>query len=325
MFEEESNKVTKDNETDHIIDARYQSYSRVYIHDIHEAEIIDDENGRDDQSIGSKKGIIRIKNTLLSKVCICGMIVNIYEANKYFRLKVDDSTGCINVTLWKSLIFNDQSLDHLHSSNSYENSENRSSFSKLYSLLDAIQTRIKDESVNNRILYEPKQGDLVVIRAQIKCFRQKIELNAITCSRIQNSKNEMVQIVLPSILSNKIYSKEAITLDMYNEMKNFKTEPQTNFLSNAVHTETEVVDPKEKENFINLVSKKLVQLTSNTDSTLNSQPCNSYSLYNFLKNNCPTEFKKFLTTKQVLDALKELETRGLAYSCDDEFHYLPAN
>ena len=126
----------------------------------------------------------------------------------------------MSVTLWKSSIFNDQSLDHLNSSNSYQNSENRAHFSKFYSLLSAIQSRIKEESVNNRILYEPKQGDLVMVRGQIKCFRQQIELNAITCSRIQNSKNEIVQMVLPSILSNQIYSKEAITLDKYNEIKN---------------------------------------------------------------------------------------------------------
>ena len=74
---------------------------------------------------------------------------------------------------------------------------------------------------------------------------------------------------------------------------------------------------------INLVNKKLIQISSNVNITLSNQSCNAYSLFNILKNNCPTEYVKYVTAKQVLDALKELEMRGLAYSCEDEFHYLP--
>ena len=75
--------------------------------------------------------------------------------------------------------------------------------------------------------------------------------------------------------------------------------------------------------------KKLVQMSESNvlDSSrkvdhLGTESCESYVLFRFLKNNCPNEFK-FVTQKQVLEALKELESRGLVYSCEDEYHYLP--
>ena len=64
MFDEESGKVLQEDENEHVIDARYQSFSRVYIHDIHAAEIID---GVDDQVTVSKKGIIKIKMGIIKE------------------------------------------------------------------------------------------------------------------------------------------------------------------------------------------------------------------------------------------------------------------
>jgi len=299
------------NDTDQILDARYQSFSRVYINDIHNAEIVNDDDSTNQQNM-SKRCIIKIKNTLLSKVAICGIIVNIFESEKYYRLKIDDSTGCINVTLWKSSIFIDQSL------NSSNNSIN-SHFNNVYALINSIQTRIKDETINNRLMYEPKQGDLILCRAQIKHFRQRIELNALTCSKVQSSTNEMIQIILPATLGNKVYSKESVSLQQYDEIKNLNSKTNNNNNNNNNNNEKKSILT---DNFINLVNQKLIQMSSNPNTTLTNHSCNSYALFNFLKNNCPIEYKS-ITSKHVLDALKELEIRGLAYSCEDEFHYLP--
>lgn len=77
------------------------------------------------------------------------------------------------------------------------------------------------------------------------------------------------------------------------------------------------------EAFLTAVNKKLIELTSDSaDYTLNTQSCNSYALFTSFRSNCSIEFK-FATAKQVLDALKELELRGLAYSCEDDTQYLP--
>ena len=315
-----SSKDLNSYESDTIIDTRFQSYSRVYIHDIQNAEIIN--NNEVDSSNQCKKGIIKINNSLLNKVAICGIIVNIYEAQKYYRLKIDDATGCINVTLWKSSIFNDQSLGIMTSSDSSQNSNYKENFNQFYSLLNAIQTRIKDQLINNRIMYEPKQGDLVLIRAQVKCYRQRVELNANSCSRVQNSTNEMIQMVLPSILMNKVYSKQPATLNKYEEVNQIKNDYKK-FKSN---NNSDNLNLKEKEIFINLVNKRLVQMTTNigNNMTLSNNSVNAYSLFNFIKSDCSIEFS-FVTYKHILDALKELETRGLIYSCEDEFHYLPMN
>ena len=267
----------------------------------------------------NKRGILKINNHCFQKVSICGLIVGIYESVKFYRLKVDDSTGCVNVTLWKSSIFNENSIDHLPSTNSYENRKFKENFNNLYEILNSIKSRIKDATINNLIMYEPKQGDLVAIRGNVKFFRDRIDLNAVSCQRIKNSADEMTQMVLPSILSRKVYSLPETSLETFNSVKRLKDE-KTELWSNA-KTEFKM---KDDENFINLVNKKLIQLASKSDSnqTMSHQSCESYELYTFLKNNCPNEFK-MVTYKQVLDALKELELRGLVYSCEDELHYLP--
>lgn len=137
-----------------ILDTRFQSFLRFYIFDLNNADTCDELN-TNYQKNPAKRSLIRINGLLVSKVCICGLIVNIYESVKYYRLKIDDSTGCINVTLWKDLIFNEDSLNLTNSSNSHHV---QSQFSELYASINSIQSRIRESSVNNLIQYEPKQG-----------------------------------------------------------------------------------------------------------------------------------------------------------------------
>lgn len=240
----------------------------------------------------------------------------------FSRLKIDDSTGCINVTLWKNLIFDENSLDHSVTSNSYEKQVNMNQFNDVYTILGSMKKLIKEKQINNSIMYEPKQGDLVVIRAQTSCFKQTVNLNAISCVRVSDSTDELIQMMLPSILDKKVYSSKGTSEDKFNELKaeNKNEELNTKKVDNP---ERESI--KDMECFLAFVNKKLQQITTKSaDLTVNTKSCNSFSLYTFLSRNCPIEFK-FVTHKQVLDALKELELRGLVYSCEDESHYLPIN
>ncbi|RNA01994.1 hypothetical protein BpHYR1_004571 [Brachionus plicatilis] len=248
-----------------ILDTRFQSFLRLYIFDLNNADPCDELNSNFQDQF-SKKSVIRIGDLYVSKVCICGNIVNIYENTKYYRLKIDDSTGSINVTLWKDLIFNQDSLN-LTNSSSHHNVQ--SQFSELYSQITSIQSRIKESSVNNLIQYEPKQ-----------------EFENLS------KKNEVV---------------------------------------GAQHQKVDKENISKNENFLNFVLKKLVQMSessmldqSRKVDDASSDSCESFKLYRFVRSNCPNEFK-CTDHKQVLEALKELESRGLVYSCEDEYHYLPLN
>ena len=291
-----------DFQIDPILDTRYQSFSRFYIRDI-----LDADKTHFDEAIqnSNKKGLIKINDMLLYKVAVTGLIVGIYDSQKYYRLKIDDSTGCINVTLWKSSLYAENS--------SNLSSDSNNNYKELYDALNSIQTRIREKTVNNSLIYEPKQGDLVLIRAHVKCFKERIDLNAITCSRIQNSSEELISIMLPAILHHKVYSIPAPTDEEFENANKFN---DRNFKDNAKNSVP--VSISENENFLNLIYNKLTQLANAT----NNKPCSSYSVYNLFRNNCPTEYKS-VTLKQVLDALKILEIRGTAYSCEDVFHYLP--
>ena len=188
-------------------------------------------------------------------------------------------------------------------------------------MLDSINKRIQEKAINNSIFYEPKQGDLVLIRAHIKCFRDRIELNAISCNRLENSNDEIIQMIIPSVLNERIYSLKAYSKSSFNNL-NAPNREEKSLIENSNKTNDSLMI---KETFLAVVNKKLIEITSKSaDYTLNNQSCSSYSLFTILKNSCNVEYK-FITPKLVLDALKELELRGVIYSCEDESHYLPIN
>ncbi len=178
-------------------------------------------------------------------------------------------------------------------------------------------------------MYEPRQGDLILVKGQIKCYKQNISINAHSCIRLQDSTDELIQIILPSVLNEKVYRISAPTQKQFDALKmsmeftsSKKEDNKDEFAGNRNFSTSTIRD---MEGFLSFVNKKLNEVTSKSaDYTLNIQSCKSYSLYNYLRNNCPVEYK-FVTHKQVLDALKELEQRGLVYSCEDDAHYLPIN
>lgn len=166
---------------------------------------------------------------------------------------------------------------------------------------------------------------MVLIRAHAKPFRQRIELNAVSCVRIKNSTDELVQMALPSILFEKVYSKKPLSFEEFENLN------KKNEVVGAQHQKVDKENISKNENFLNFVLKKLVQMSessmldqSRKVDDASSDSCESFKLYRFVRSNCPNEFK-CTDHKQVLEALKELESRGLVYSCEDEYHYLPLN
>ncbi len=92
-FKSDSDILTQNNNENlenSIIDARFQSYLRFYIADIHNAQVLKLNNI---SHIESKQNLIKINECILYKLSICGNIVNIFDSEKFYRLKIDDSTG----------------------------------------------------------------------------------------------------------------------------------------------------------------------------------------------------------------------------------------
>jgi hypothetical protein len=155
----------------------------------------------------------------------------------------------------------------------------------------------------------------------MKSYRQRIELNAISCVRILNSSEELFHISMPSILNQQVYQLNQPSHDEYNKVLKVNETIMLNRNSKLANNYNTLNDCKminNKEHFLALVNETLIKLAS-TDSTIS---CNSYSIFTFIrKSNNPNY--KYVSYKEVLIALKELELNGYIYSCEDEFHYLP--
>lgn len=316
-----------------ILDTRFQAFSRYYIYDILNAEIIGSCMKESEVNSNESRSLIRIHGVPVRKVALCGMISDIYEDSKYFRLKIEDSTGCIGVTLWKNTVFSESSLEFI-SSNQYSPAASQQ-FSDLYNALNSIKMRIKDDKINSQIIYEPSRGDHVLVRGSVKTYLQRIEISASSCVRVQNASEEMIQMMLPAILFKQTYSIDLITQDDYESRfckEQMQVEERRVSSKTTANSAAEFESMPNKNAFVNLVYKKLVEMSSvqeasmlnhtDTSNTNHMKSCDSHDLFSYLRNNCPTEFK-FVSFKLVLAGLKELEMRGLAYSCEDEFHYLP--
>jgi hypothetical protein len=302
-----------------VLDTRFLSYMKLYILDILNAEIID--YSSNDFNSNNTKSIIKVNNTYCSRVLISGLIVGIYESEKYYRLKVDDSTSSINVTLWKSNMQMHNDFDQL-----LENKTGNSYYDDLYFILNNIKAKT--------IMFVPKQGDLVMINSNIKIFRGRIELQAVSCTRIQNSTEEIFNMSIPALLNKKIYSLTGPSQEEYEKILKENEKIITKKNNNELNKEIQNInndqifsDDKKKEEFLRLVYKSLIHISQNlidqdNKITNSSTSCDSYNVFMHIRKNTSAMFQ-FVTYKQVLAALKELELTGLVYSCEDEHHFLP--
>lgn len=124
--------------------------------------------------------------------------------------------------------------------------------------------------------------------------------------------------MLPSILADKCYSTQA-PRELDSREMSVNSNNENNQSASATATTI-----NEENRLIDLVYNRLVELTKSMNSvTSQSGSCNAHHLYSWIRNMGKLETGAFVTLNQVLNALRKLEMRGLVYSCEDEFHYLP--
>jgi hypothetical protein len=313
MSTEQDELRSVEERADSIVDTRFQSYLRFYIHDILNSEQVRVKNDLDQNYKTNKFDVIKIREVFVNKVALCGYIVKIYDAEKFFRLTLDDSTGSMPVTLWKSIVFQEKSLA-LNTNDRDDVRQNE--YQKLYKTIQLAQNLLMDESVNNCIMYEPNQGDLVLVKGVVQIFKGKISLNARSCVRLKSPIDEIAQIMLPAVLATKVYSaRPLISVDEYETAREAANITKAHDSIDVIQKSQQEV--KEKEQLLNMVYRKLIEFSQRKND---SSSCEALAFFNSFKTT--TEFR-FVSYKQVLNSLKELELRGLAYSCEDDLHYLP--
>ena len=340
---ESENEARDDDGDELILDMRSQSYIKLYVVDILNAEVVEtpatsvNSNNNNNNNSGSKPALVKVAETVFcTKVALAGLVVGIYEAEKFYRVKLDDSTGCINITLWRNLIYDDDSL--LNNNKFMLKDAANSEHAELYSLLGSIRARTREPAINARIMYEPRQGDLIAIRATLKHFQQRIELNVVSCVRVQTANEELLHTILPAMLHERVYSRQLTTLAMYNErVRRASTAAVASGADETNASKKSAHGANSHQAFLSLVLKSLLKLSSNLldntgsraceskdrESVSASESCHSYSIFSYIRNNCSLEQRNNCTHKQVIDALKELEINGQVYSCDNEYQYLP--
>lgn len=292
---------------DTVVDSKYNSYQKYLIADILNANL--------DRYQLFK--VIEINGHYVNKVSISGLILKIYESTKFYRIKVDDSTGGINVTLWKELIFRPQKTTK-HQRKSIINES-------IYGISgDMCEKEIDEESVlvgkrmndkffNKNIVIIPIEGDIVNIRGIIKSYRNLIEISAVSCERVTDSYDEFSGMIRPIIFAKNCYQLEMP------ELSDDEKENEHIILNHLHKTSCNIKELRLNTEFLKIVYEKLVYLAYK--GGLFREPIEAYAIKNALIYQKDIRFKDF-TQKDVLDALKELELRGLVYSCND-FHFLP--
>lgn len=125
-------------------------------------------------------------------------------------------------------------------------------------------------------------------------------------------------MMLPSILADKCYSAKVDNQAFAS--KEQLTPPKMAAAERTMLNQSKVDQQTDDNRLTELVYKRLVELTSSSSSKSN-ESCSVKNLFNSIKN--VGKLNGFVTLTQVLNALKKLEMRGLVYSCEDEFHYLP--
>ena len=308
-----------DDDCSAFVDTRYLSYARFYIHQILSADL---------DAINRFKGYnIKINGNYYNRVCVVGMITNVSEFEKSYKLTVDDSTGCIRSTLWKTNIFAVDALNTFATDDAALNERTRSAHRPLFGLLDSIKSTICKPDHHNSIVYEPAKGDRVIIRGTVDFYQQELLLKIHSIASVKSMHAELMHMVMPAILGERVYAVRAPSGSEYEQTRK-RTEEEA--ARKQVNREIKCLD---KENVQSMTLQRIKQLTieiNKTTGDLNnpnklSRPTQSvsvFSLFRSLKSSFADAFKH-ITQMQILNELKELEEKGLVYSCEDEFHYLP--
>ena len=289
-----------------VVDSRFKSFRRCFIIDILKS----------DSTKYQKYKVVKMNNRdYVSRVCISGLVVGVYELDKIYRCKLDDSTGRINVTIWKEQVLTPQSNQQQVASNNEktindtvfgvdddDSIENEKS-DEIQNLFQSIRNRTNDSRFNNFLQNRPVNGDYLSIRGTIKNYKNIVEINAVSSIKIKTSSEEYIEMFMPMYLNDKCYSLIDLSKISSSDIQNRNNKIDNN----------KAVDEK----IVNLVFTKLKDLTSNS-----RKPCNSFMLLKSIRDDNHAEYKS-ITSKDVFNALKHLEIKSLVYSCENEFTFLP--
>lgn len=310
-----------------IVDTRFQSFRKCFIIDILKADL----------SKFPKYNVVKIHNRdYVQRVSITGLVIAVYENTKFFRCKIDDSTGKINVTIWKEQIFTP--INEIEIENAVLNNNNRAfgndpdeatlnetifgndseecsqeeKSNEIQNLFQSIRNRTNDSKLNNFIQNRPVQGDVVTVRGLIKCYRNVTELNALSTIKLKTSNEEYLEMLMPIVLDEKCYELSHVDKNSLSKLNSVDVESNNK----------EVSGFDSDDNFLNLVHARLIYLTTTQPPSGSSRkPCSSYTLYNHIRDKY-TDYRS-ITIKDVSLALKHLEMKSLIYSCDDDKTFLP--
>jgi hypothetical protein len=312
--------MSNQDSTDVLIDSRFHSFHKCLIVDILSAGL---------DKMNDLK-LLKINNLYMSKVMFSGLVVSIFENNKFYRIKVDDSTGCISCTLWKALIFDGYQDDRLNDTDAKHNPDltiDAFAYERdLDEQLRLIQKHISQPNTNRNIMYLPEQGQMVSIRGYAKSYRDTFEINVVSCNRIEKSNEEYLEMILPIVLHEKCYAKRTVSRQFYENLVNRKDVLNKEIEQNKVNL-NEQSNKLIDETLRTLVHNVLIELTKKLNMTnddfLNRKTCDSKSVHIYIREKYAAY--KNLSHLNVIQTLKELEIKGKVYSCDDDMHYVPVS
>lgn len=294
-----------------IVDSRFQTYGKYYIIDLLNA----------DRSLYDKFKIIKINNLPVFRVSITGIVVNVFEAPKLYRVKIDDSTGVVAVTIWKSAIFDNTTMNEskFDGDNTLQRCkfENENIEREILQEISNIKNKMASKELNLHFIYKPNQGDLVTVKGTINPYRDIMQINANSCTKVSCASEEYLEIIYPALLYKNMYSKPAPTVKDYEKHANSKE----NLIKNEKLLQDKALIQDEK--FLNLVFEKLVSLKNLSAEKVNRENfANDASAICLLIKRESNNYS-LINVKNAIDALKELEMKGLVYSIDDNHNYSP--
>ncbi|KAK2165080.1 hypothetical protein LSH36_55g07066, partial [Paralvinella palmiformis] len=161
------------------LDSLFRSHVKLYIKDVISL-----------QEIGGHEGIYYFKCHPIVRVDIQGVVVKVEERDNFFVYALDDGTGVISCTNWKSM----------------ERQEVPRSVTE--SLAENLSQKLKEvQRQKSNLHYGHVLGDLINVRGKLKKFRDNIEVMASHCVCINDPNKETERMMLLPVLYKKCYSQ----------------------------------------------------------------------------------------------------------------------
>lgn len=161
------------------LDPLFRSYAKLYIKDVIAL-----------QEVGGHQGVYKFHSHPVVRVDIQGVIVKVDERDSFFVYALDDDTGVINCTHWKSTEKQElpQSLNDLLADN-------------LSVLLKEIYQQKNSKHCGHKL------GDLINIGGKVRRFRDQMEVIASNCVCLNDPNKETETMMLLPIVYKRCYNQ----------------------------------------------------------------------------------------------------------------------